>query len=68
MLVNIKRRADGRWKSVESTLLHRNARLIGAYYSNELARRLTVNGYSIALAMAGRISSFEIAGYLAGSS
>ena len=63
VVANMTRGADGQWKSVEPTLLHRNARLIGAYYRNELARRLTAKGYSIVPAMAGRIPSFEIAGY-----
>ena len=63
VVANMTRDAEGRWKSVESTLLHRNARLIGAYYRNELARRLVDKGYSIVPAMAGRIPSFEIAGY-----
>ena len=63
VVANMTRDAEGRWKSVEPTLLHRNARLIGAYYRNELARRLIAKGYSIVPAMAGRIPSFEIAGY-----
>ena len=63
VVANMTRGADGRWRSVEPTLLHRNARLIGAYYRNELARRLIAVGYSIAPAMAGRLPSFEIAGY-----
>ena len=32
VIANMTRDGDGRWKSVEPTLLHRNARLIGAYY------------------------------------
>ena len=63
VVANMTRGADGKWKSVEPTLIHRNARLIGAYYRNELARRLVAKGYSIVPAMAGRIQSFEIAGY-----
>ncbi|MCY4551949.1 MAG: relaxase domain-containing protein [Defluviicoccus sp.] len=63
VVANMTRGADGRWKSVEPTLLHRNARLIGAYYRNELARRLTAKGYSLVPGMAGRVPSFEIAGY-----
>ena len=63
VVANMTRGADGTWKSVEPTLLHRNARLIGAYYRNELARRLIDRGYSVVPAMAGRIPSFEIAGY-----
>ena len=63
VVANMTRDADGRWKSVEPTQIHRNARLIGAYYRNELARRLAAQGYAIVPAMAGRIASFEIAGY-----
>ena len=63
VIANMTRDAQGRWKSVEPMSLHRNARLIGAYYRNELSRRLIEKGYSILPAMAGRIQSFEIAGY-----
>ncbi len=63
VVANMTCGADGRWKSVEPTQIHRNARLIGAYYRNELARRLAARGYAIVPAMAGRIPSFEIAGY-----
>ena len=63
VIANMTRDGDGRWKSIEPTLLHRNARLIGAYYRNELSRRLLEKGYSIEPAMAGRLPSFEIAGY-----
>ena len=63
VVANMTRDAEGTWKSVEPTLLHRNARLIGAYYRNELARRLVEKGYPIVPAMAGRMPSFEIAGY-----
>ncbi len=63
VVANMTRDVEGKWKSVEPTLLHRNARLIGAYYRNELARRLVEKGYQIVPAMAGRMPSFEIAGY-----
>ncbi|MDE0278737.1 MAG: relaxase domain-containing protein, partial [Defluviicoccus sp.] len=63
VIANVTRDAEGRWKSVEPTLLHRNARLIGSYYRNELSRRLIEAGYSVLPAMAGRVPSFEIAGY-----
>jgi len=63
VVANMTRDGEGRWKSVEPTLLHRNARLIGAYYRNELSRRLIERGYSVVPAMAGRLQSFEIAGY-----
>ena len=63
VVANMTRDAEGRWKSIEPTLLHRHARLIGAYYRNELSRRLIERGYSVVPAMAGRLQSFEIAGY-----
>ena len=63
VIANVTRDATGQWKSVEPTALHRNARLIGAYYRNELSRRLIEKGYSVLPAMAGRVPSFELAGY-----
>ena len=53
----------GRWRSVDPMALHRNARLIGAYYRDRLARNLIARGYSIVPAMAGRVPSFDIAGF-----
>ena len=63
VIANMTRDGDGRWKSVEPTLLHRNARLIGAFYRDRLARQLTAKGHSILPAMVGRLPSFELAGY-----
>ena len=63
VVANMTRDAEGRWKSIEPTELHRNAILIGAYYRDQLARRLIAKGYSILPAMVGRMQSFEIAGY-----
>ena len=63
VIANVTRDGDDRWKSVEPTLLHRNARLIGAYYRDRLARHLMRKGYSILPAMVGRLPSFEFAGY-----
>ena len=63
VVANMTRDGEGRWKSVEPTELHRNAILFGAYYRDQLARRLIAKGYSILPAMAGRMRSFEIAGY-----
>ena len=63
VVANMTRDGEGRWKSIEPTELHRNAMLIGAYYRDQLARRLIAKGYSILPAMAGRMRSFEIAGY-----
>ena len=62
VIANVTRDADGRWRSVDPVALHRNARLIGAYYRDRLARNLIAHGYSIVPAMAGRIPSFDIAG------
>ena len=63
VIANMTRDDEGRWKSVEPALLHSNAGLIGAFYRNELSRRLIERGYSVVPAMAGRLQSFEIAGY-----
>ena len=63
VIANMTRDGEGQWKSVEPTLLHRNAKLIGAYYRDRLARHLMAKGYSIVPAMAGRLPSFELAGY-----
>ena len=63
VVANMTRDGEGRWKSVEPTELHRNAILFGAYYRDQLARRLIAKGYSVLPAMAGRMRSFEIAGY-----
>ena len=63
VIANMTRDGEGRWKSVEPTLLHRNARLIGAYYRDRLARQLMAKGHSILPAMVGRLPSFELAGY-----
>ena len=63
VVANMTRDGEGRWKSIEPTELRRNAILFGAYYRDQLARRLIAKGYSILPAMAGRIRSFEIAGY-----
>ena len=63
VIANMTRDGEGQWKSVEPTLLHRNARLIGAYYRDRLARQLMAKGYSIVPAMVGRLPSFELAGY-----
>ncbi len=63
VVANMTCDGEGRWKSIEPTGLHRNAILIGAYYRDQLARRLIRKGYSILPAMVGRLQSFEIAGY-----
>ena len=63
VIANMTRDADGRWRSVDPMALHRNARLIGSYYRDRLARNLIARGYSIVPAMAGRVPSFDIAGF-----
>ena len=62
VIVNVTRDANGRWRSVDPVALHRNVRLIGAFYRDQLARNLIALEYSIVPAMAGRIPSFDIAG------
>ena len=62
VIANMTQDPKGRWRSVDPIALHRNARLIGAYYRDRLARNLIARGYSIVPAMAGRIPSFDIAG------
>ena len=63
VIANMTRGPDGKWRSVEATSLHRNAKLIGAHYRNELAKRLRNRGYALAPAMVGKVPGFEIAGY-----
>ena len=63
VIANMTQDGEGQWKSVEPTLLHRKAKLIGAYYRDQLARNLIARKYSIVPAMVGRLPSFELAGY-----
>ena len=63
VIANMTRGPDGKWRSVEASSLHRNARLIGAHYRNELAKRLRDRGYALTPAMVGKVPGFEIAGY-----
>ena len=42
------RNAAGEWRSVEPTRIKWNAKLIGSYYRNELARRLEALGVAVA--------------------
>ena len=48
VIANMTRDPEGRWRSVDPIALHRNARPIGAYYRDRLARNLIERGYSIA--------------------
>ena len=63
VIANMTRNAAGEWRSVEPTLLRRNRRLIGAWYRNDLARRLGEMGYVLVPTQVGGLPSFELAGY-----
>ncbi len=39
VVANVIRNCEGRWRGIEPGLLHRNARLFGAYHHNELSLR-----------------------------
>ena len=57
------RNRAGAWRSVETTEIRRNVKVIGAYYRQELARRLIEKGFRIERTMIGGVPGFEIAGY-----
>ena len=63
VLANMTRTASGEWRSVEPTKIRRSQKLIGAYYRNELARRLQALGMAVAPTLVGRVPGFELAGY-----
>ena len=63
VIANMTRNAAGEWRSVEPTQLRRNRRLIGAWYRNDLARRLGEMGYVMVPTQVGGLPSFELAGY-----
>ena len=63
VLANMTRNAAGEWRSVEPTRIRRSAKLIGAYYRNELARRLQALGMAVTPRLVGRVPGFELAGY-----
>ena len=63
VIANMTRNAAGEWRSVEPTQLQRNRRLIGAWYRNDLARRLGELGYVLVPTQVGGLPSFELAGY-----
>ena len=63
VLANMTRTASGEWRSVEPTKIRRSEKLIGAYYRNELARRLQALGMAVSPTLVGRIPGFELAGY-----
>ena len=63
ILANMTRNRAGEWRSVEPTEIRRNVKLIGAYYRQELARRLIELGLRTETTMIGGVPGFEIAGY-----
>ena len=63
VLANMTRNAEGAWRSVEPTRIRRSVKLIGAYYRNELARRLQALGMAVTPTLVGRVPGFELAGY-----
>ena len=63
IVANMTRNRSGEWRSVEPTEMRRNVRLIGAYYRQNLARRLLALGFRIEATMIGGLPGFEIAGY-----
>ena len=63
VLANMTRNASGEWRSVEPTKIQRGQKLIGAYYRNELARRLQALGMAVSPTLVGRVPGFELAGY-----
>ena len=63
VLANMTRNASGEWRSVEPTRIRRSQKLIGAYYRNELARRLQSLGMAVTPRMVGPVPGFELAGY-----
>ena len=63
ILANMTRNRAGAWRSVETTEIRRNVKVIGAYYRQELARRLIEKGFRIERTMIGGVPGFEIAGY-----
>ena len=63
VVANMTRNRSGEWRSVEPTLLKRNRRVFGAWYRNDLARRLRDLGYELVPTTVGGLPSFEIAGW-----
>ena len=53
VLANMTHDGEAQWKSIEPTNLHRNAILFGAYYLDQLERRLIAKGYSIMARQSG---------------
>ncbi len=62
VIANMTHDTNGKWRSIETADLKRNQKLIGAFYRNELARRLRQLGVALSPSMIGRVPGFEIAG------
>ena len=62
VVANMTRNAKGEWRSLETTKIRRNEKLIGAYYRNALAKRLQALGYAITPTLIGRMMKRQIAG------
>ena len=60
VLANMTWTASVEWRSVEPTKIRRGAKLIGAYYRNELARRLQALGMAVTPRLIGRLPRFEL--------
>ena len=63
VVANMTRNMDGAWRSVEPMLLKRNRRVFGAWYRNDLARRLRDLGCELTPTTVGGLPSFEISGW-----
>ena len=63
ILANMTCTEAGAWRAMEPSVIRQSVKLIGAYYRQELARRLLDLGFHIVPTMVGRIPGFEIAGY-----
>lgn len=63
VVANMTRNRSGERRSVEPTLLRRNRRVFGAWYRNDLARRLRDLGYELTPTTVGGLPNFEISGW-----
>ena len=63
VIANMTQNAEVQWRSADFIRLERSKLLIGAFYRNELKRRIEALGYATTRTMVGSIPGFEIAGY-----